>query len=64
MASSIDYLLLVGELEGCSAHLKKLEAHGDCDVIREMVARYYRLYFKTKKNEQQSQCDNGQGHDH
>ena len=63
MASSIDYLLLIGELEGCSAHLKRIGAQGDRDVITEMVARYYRLYFKTKKNEQQSQCDNSQGHD-
>mgnify|MGYP003142818192 FL=1 len=45
----VQYLLLIGELEGCSAHLKKLGQTADYETIREMVSRYYKLYFKAKK---------------
>ena len=45
----VQYLLLIGELEGCSAQLKKLGQTADRDTIREMVSRYYKLYFKVKK---------------
>lgn len=48
---SIDYCLLIGELEGVSQHLKKMGALDDLDVINEMKARYYKKYFSTRKNE-------------
>ena len=56
---SVKYLLLIGELEGCSAHLKELGQDADRDTIKEMVSRYYKLYFKAKKNEQESKRDIG-----
>ena len=43
------YLLLIGELEGCSAHLSKLGQTKDRSIIKEMVTKYYKLYFKCKK---------------
>tara|TARA_B100001769_G_C21809037_1_gene440179 strand:+ start:153 stop:326 length:174 start_codon:yes stop_codon:yes gene_type:complete len=53
-----DYLLLIGELEGCSAHLKKLGQAADLEVIKEMVSKYYKLYYKCRKAyEQESKCD-------
>ena len=53
-----DYLLLIGELEGCSAHLKKLGQKSDLETIRQMVSKYYKLYFKClKANEQESKCN-------
>ena len=45
----VKYLLLIGELEGCSAHLKDLGQHADRDTIKEMVSRYYKIYYKVKK---------------
>ena len=45
----VKYLLLIGELEGCSAHLKQLGQDADRDTIKEMVSKYYKLYYKTKK---------------
>ncbi len=51
--TSIKYLLLIGELEGCSAHLKDLDEHEDRAAIKELCTKYYKLYFKTKKDEQQ-----------
>ena len=44
-----DYLLLIGELEGCTGHLKKLGQTADLETIREMLPKYYKLYFKAKK---------------
>ena len=53
-----DYLLLIGELEGCSAHLKKLGQAADLEVIKEMVSKYYKLYYKCRKAyEQESKCN-------
>ena len=43
------YLLLIGELEGCSGHLKKLGQPADLNVIQTMVSKYYKLYFQCKK---------------
>ena len=53
----VKYLLLIGELEGCSAHLKELGQAADRATIKEMVSRYYKLYFKSKKEYAQSQCN-------
>ena len=47
------YLLLIGELEGCSQHLKKLGQPNDNAIIREMITKYYKLYFKCKKAHEQ-----------
>lgn len=44
-----DYLLLIGELEGCTGHLKKLGQIADLEAIREMLPKYYKLYFQLKK---------------
>tara|TARA_B100001057_G_scaffold43616_1_gene39001 strand:- start:1445 stop:1606 length:162 start_codon:yes stop_codon:yes gene_type:complete len=52
--TSIKYLLLIGELEGCSAHLKDLDEIADREAIKELCSKYYKLYFKTKKDEQKS----------
>ena len=53
-----DYLLLIGELEGCKGHLKKLGQNADLAVISEMTTKYYKLYFKCKKAyEQESKCN-------
>ena len=48
---SVKYLLLIGELEGCSAHLKDLGQDADRATIKEMVSKYYKIYYKAKKNE-------------
>ena len=48
---SIDYCLLIGELEGVSQHLNKVGEINDLDVINEMKAKYYKKYFSTRKNE-------------
>ena len=45
----VKYLLLIGELEGCSAHLKELGQDADRETIKEIVTKYYKLYFKAKK---------------
>ena len=47
--SPTDYLLLIGELEGCSAHLKRLGQDADRDAIKALCTKYYKLYFKCKK---------------
>ncbi len=44
-----DYLLLIHELGGCTGHLKKLGQVADLEIIREMIPKYYKLYFKAKK---------------
>tara|TARA_Y100001968_G_C19352946_1_gene715651 strand:+ start:155 stop:316 length:162 start_codon:yes stop_codon:yes gene_type:complete len=51
---SVKYLLLIGELEGCSAHLKDLEEFEDRAAIKALCSKYYKLYFSTKKYEQKS----------
>ena len=45
----VDYLLLIGELEGVH---HKTSAYGftkDAEIIDNMKKRYYKLYFKAKK---------------
>jgi hypothetical protein len=46
----VDYLLLIGELEGCTGHLKKLGQTDDLETIKAMLPKYYKLYFQSKKN--------------
>jgi hypothetical protein len=50
-ATSINLLLLIGEIEGVYSHLKYMGFEEDMDVIDEMKKRYYKLYFKTTKEE-------------
>ena len=49
--TSINLLLLISDMEGTSQHLKYMGFKEDMDVINEMKKRYYKLYFKTKKEE-------------
>ena len=42
-------LRLISELEGSSYFLKELDEE-DYNTIREMVKKYYKRYFKMKKN--------------
>ena len=50
-ASSINLLLLISEMEGTYQHLKYMGFEEDMNTIEEMKKRYYKLYFKTKKEE-------------
>jgi len=47
----IKVLLLIGELEGCYAHTKKLGFEEDNKILDEMKQRYYKLYFKLCKEQ-------------
>jgi len=42
-------LLLISEMEGTYQNLKYMGFKEDMDTINEMKGRYYKLYFKTKK---------------
>ena len=51
------YLLLIGELKGCSQHLQVLGQQSDREIIQDMIIKYNKLYFRTKKAyEQESKC--------
>jgi len=43
------YLLLIGELNGCSQHLQTLGQEADREVIQSMITKYNKQYFKVKK---------------
>tara|TARA_B100000073_G_scaffold131962_1_gene108051 strand:+ start:787 stop:987 length:201 start_codon:yes stop_codon:yes gene_type:complete len=47
--SPINLLRLISELEGAYQHLKYLAFDDDCAILEEMKGRYYKLYFKYKK---------------
>ena len=49
--TSINLLLLIGEMEGVYSHLKYMGFEEDMNTIDEMKKRYYSLYFKVKKEE-------------
>ena len=49
--TSINLLLLISEMEGTYQHLKYMGFEKDMNVIDEMKKQYYKLYFKTKKEE-------------
>ena len=49
--TSINLLLLISEMEGTYQHLKYMGFEEDMNTIKEMKKRYYKLYFKTKKEE-------------
>ena len=50
-------LMLISELEGSSQHLKFMGFYEDMKVLNEIKKKYYKLYFKLKKEAK----DNGQG---
>ena len=49
--SSINMLRLISELEGSFQLLKYMGYEEDMNTISEMKQRYYKLYFKTAKEE-------------
>ena len=49
--TGIHLLLLISEMEGTYQNLKYMGFKEDMDIIDEMRKRYYKLYFKTKKEE-------------
>ena len=49
--TSINLLLLIGEMEGVYQHLKYMGFEEDMNDIDNMKKRYYSLYFKTVKEE-------------
>ena len=53
--TSINLLLLIGEMEGVYQHLKYMGFEEDMNTIDEMKKRYYKLYFKTVKEEKARQ---------
>ena len=56
----VEILLLISELEGSYQHTKKLGFDEDRDVLRgEMCDRYYKLYFKLKKEQPNPQWLSG-----
>ncbi len=53
----VNVLMLISELEGSYQHLKFMGFYEDMEVLNEMKKRYYKLYFKLKKEAKA----NGQG---
>lgn len=53
--SSVNVARLLSELEGCSMLTKYMGFLDDAAIFDEIKARYYKLYFKLKKGEKQSQ---------
>jgi hypothetical protein len=49
--TGVNLLLLISEMEGTSQHLKYMGFEEDMNVINEMKKRYYKLYYKTSKEE-------------
>jgi len=45
----VDILLLLSELEGSSAQCRRLNFLEDASILDEMKKRYYKLYFKLKR---------------
>ena len=49
--SSTNILRLLSELEGSYQLTKYMAFDDDCAILHEMKERYYKLYFKTVKQE-------------
>lgn len=49
--TSINLLLLLSEMEGTYQHLKYMGFEEDMNMIDTMKQSYYKLYFKTSKEE-------------
>jgi hypothetical protein len=50
---AIDYALMISELEGTYTHLKRMSYFEDAAVLEEMKKRYYKLYFRTLREERE-----------
>lgn len=48
---SVNLLRLISELEGCYQLTKYMAFDEDNAILEEMKTRYYKLYFKTAKEE-------------
>ena len=51
-------LLLISEMEGTYQHLKYMGFKEDMDTINEMKQKYYKMYFRAKKEESANQAHN------
>ena len=51
----IHILMLISEMEGTYQNLKYMGFKEDMEILGEMKKRYYKLYFKTKKEEKNRQ---------
>lgn len=49
--TAVEILLLISEMEGSCTYTKKYGLTEDHKVLREMCDRFYKLYFKLKKEE-------------
>ena len=49
--TSINLLLMLGEMEGVYQHLKYMGFEEDMDEINEMKQKYDKMYFNAKKKE-------------
>ena len=47
----VKILLLISEMEGACTYTKQYGFTEDYKVLREMCDRYYKLYFKLKKEQ-------------
>ena len=59
--NSINILRLISELEGCYQLTKYMAFDDDNTIINEMKQRYYKLYFKTVKEEKNGLHSNNMG---
>ena len=59
--SSINILRLISELEGCYQLTKYMAFDDDNKIINEMKQRYYKLYYKTAKEEKNGIQSNNMG---
>ena len=49
--TSVNLLLLISDLEGTFQHLKWMGFEDDMDIIASMKKKYYKMYFKTSRQE-------------
>tara|TARA_A100001388_G_C28577658_1_gene407318 strand:- start:53 stop:271 length:219 start_codon:yes stop_codon:yes gene_type:complete len=56
--TSINLLLMISEMEGTYQHLKYMGFKEDMDTINEMKQKYYKMYFRAKKEESANQVHN------
>ena len=52
--TAVNLLRLLSELEGCYQLTKYMAFDDDNHILAEMKQRYYKLYFQTKKQEEQT----------
>jgi len=59
--NSINILRLISELEGCYQLTKYMAFDDDNKIITEMKQRYYKLYYKTVKEEKNNVSSTNMG---